>query len=236
MRKKNKESICKIAEEIYEKIAKEYGNYLNALKAFEQITEGVVRRAIEEIIKHGRDISQRSLDQAWKNCKGQLYEKAVYKALEEIIKSDEDLNNKFLVIRNPKEVHKKQIAIHNWSEIYPDADILIVERASNRVKVVISCKTSLRERLTETAFWKRELEFSNIRDVKIIFITTNKDNELEKEQNRYIVHHVLDGVVITDKQKYEELIKEYQVKYKGKQLNELLSKIKFIDDFRHLLI
>jgi len=236
MKKRNKESICKIAEEIYEKIVKEYGNYLNALKAFEHITEGIVRKAIEEIIKPGRDISQRSLDQAWKNCKGQLYEKTVYKALEEMIKFDKELNNKFLVLLSPKEIHKKQIAIHNWTEIYPDADILIVEKVSNKVKAIISCKTSLRERLTETAFWKRELEHSNVRDVKIIFITTNKDKELEKEPNRYIVQHVLDGVIITDKQKYEELIKEYQKRYKGKQLDELLSKIKFIDDFKFFLI
>lgn len=79
--------------------------------------------------------------------------------------------------------YKDQIKIENWSEILPDADMLLIDRKKRFARAIISCKTSLRERLTETAFWKREQEKSDRTiNVRVIFITTDKDNELGIEQ------------------------------------------------------
>ena len=45
----------------------------------------------------------------------------------------------------------------NWSDIFPDVDFVIVNKVCNKAMAIISCKTSLRERLTETAFGVKSL-------------------------------------------------------------------------------
>jgi len=86
---------------------------------------------------------------------------------------------------------------------WTDVDILIIEKYTNSVIAILLYKTSLRERLTETAFWKRELEKTrDMREIKLIFVTTDKDNELRTETNRYILLHVIDYTFITDPKKY----------------------------------
>jgi len=156
--------------------------------------------------------------------------------IDHVIKSDKNLNAKFSALMGEDMLRLKyQFVIRNWSDIFPDVDILIVEQ--DRVRVIVSCKTSLRERLTETAFWKRELERNeSTRDIKLVFVTTDKDNELQQDVNRYILLHVLDCTFITDLQKYKSLIEYYKQKYGSKQdFDKLLSKIKFIGSFKEFL-
>ena len=131
--------------------------------------------------------------------------------------------------------YKDGFVIKNWSEIFPDVDLLIVKE--NKVEVIISCKTSLRERLTETAFWKRELErFETTRNIKIVLITTNKDDELQQDLNRYILLHVLNCTFITDPQKYEQLINDFKNKYGNRsEFPDLILKVRFIADFEQFL-
>ncbi|RLI97507.1 MAG: hypothetical protein DRP00_03870 [Candidatus Aenigmatarchaeota archaeon] len=227
-------NITQILKLEYDQItAQNYGgNYLETLKNFDQIAENDLRLLLDPYYSN-----QRSRDQAWKNCKGELYEYAVFKYIESVINSDQSLQIRFSALLGSSQ-YRDQIAIRNWCDIYPDADILIVDIQDSKVKVIASCKTSLRERLTETAFWKRELErFQDTRDVKLIFITTDKDSELKQDVNRYIVQHVLDSVFITDPQKYSDLIRHYKQKYESQHdFNELLSKVKFIADFKDFLI
>ncbi|MFN3805163.1 MAG: BsaWI family type II restriction enzyme [Pyrobaculum sp.] len=131
---------------------------------------------------------------------------------------------------------KEQLQIRNWSDILPDVDIAIVDKLSRNVKVVISCKTSLRERLTETAFWKLLTQSREKIDVKFILITTNKDKELEIDTNRYIIQHVLDCTFITDPEKYKDLINTYKIKYGEKEdFGIIYSKVKPIAELREFL-
>jgi len=60
----------------YDKIASEEFNsdYLEVLKMFDQIAENKLRRVLNPYYE-----SLRSRDQAWKTCKGALYEYAVFK-------------------------------------------------------------------------------------------------------------------------------------------------------------
>jgi len=218
----------------YDKIAsKEFSNdYLEILKKFDQIAENKLRRVLDPYYD-----SPRSRDQAWKTCKGALYEYAVFRYVDHVIKSDKNLNMRFSALIGEDILRlKDQFVIRNWSDIFPDVDILIVE--GDQVRVIVSCKTSLRERLTETAFWKRELERNeSTRSIKLIFVTTDKDNELQQDVNRYILLHVLDCTFITDPQKYISLIKYYRQKYGSRRdFNKLMSKIKFIEDFKDFLI
>lgn len=215
----------------YDRIVEEEfgGDYLKALEMFDSIAEDRIR---ERLPLYYRD-RKINLDQAWKAYKGTLYEYAVYRYIKYIIESK---CLEYQVLKgNEIRLYKDQIAIKNWSYILPDVDLLIVK--DNNVKAILSCKTSLRERLTETAFWKRELEKKDAtRDIKVVFITTDKDDELRIETNRYIVQHVLDAVFITNYKKYLQLLKDYKRRYGSQEnFNKLSAKIRFIEDFEKFL-
>lgn len=223
---------CKkeIIEEIkakYDEIVKnEYGGkYTKALENFDNIAENRLRSVLDFFYDNPK-----SRNQAWKSCKGEFYEYAVFKALNQIISQKEKLLEKFEILEGDKALpqHREEIAIKNWSEIFPDVDILVIEKKARNVKAVISCKTSLRERLTETAFWKRELERNpHTKDIKLLFVTTDKDNELRIDTNRYIILHVMDCTFVTDPNKYRQLIQAYKQKYGDrKDFNTLLLKIR----------
>lgn len=208
-------------------------DYLKAIEQFDFIAEEKLRNLLNRFYNN-----HRSRDQAWKTCKGSLYEYAVFKCIQQVIIKDK-LENKLLVLMGDAALirHKDQIVIRNWSDIFPDVDIIIVEKETDLVRAIISCKTSLRERLTETAFWKRELEKTkNTEDIKLIFITTDKDNELRIDTNRYILLHVIDCTFVTDPKKYKELIEAYRKKYGNREdFSQLLSRVKFIGEIRNFL-
>jgi len=230
-----KEEVIRRLKVKYDDVVKnEYeGDYLSTIQQFDSIAENRLRQILSSIYP-----TQKSADQAWKSCKGKLYEYAVFKTVSAIVSQDDMLKNRLIVaIGGAITLYESKIAIRNWSEIYPDADIIIIDRETNKVKAILSCKTSLRERLTETAFWKRELErFKETKDVKVIFVTTDKDDELRLEANRYIAMHVLDYTVITDLNKYESLMKDLERKYRSKEnFEELRSKIKPVTKLKDIL-
>jgi len=207
-----KKELFEKLEEIYENIVKEeefQEDWIKALENFDEITENKLKLILKEFYP-----VQKSRDQAWKSCRGLLYERVVFKTLKQIINKDDELKKKFEVITGEEGVKeeflKEQIVIRNWNEIWPDADILLINKKDSRIKAIISCKTSLRERLTETAFWKREIEERHGSKIFVIFITSDKDEELKNETNRYIILHVIDYTFITNKKKYEEIHKTFE--------------------------
>lgn len=208
------------------------GDHLQTVKHFESISETKIRLDLNQFYDNSR-----STDQAWKTYKGALYEYAVFKAIKQVI-DNSHLGNSLHVVRG-REIgtYRRQITIKNWNDILPDADLLIADKNNQLVKAIASCKTSLRERLTETAFWKRELErYENTKNIKIMFITIDKDDELKNESNRYIILHVIDYVIITDPTRYESLIKSYRKKYGSRSdFSLLIKKIKQVDEIETLL-
>lgn len=204
-------------------------DFLTLVQDFENISERNLRKLLDKYYKNSR-----SRDQAWRTCKGSLYEYAVFKAIEQIISSDASLKNNFIVLAGDEALirYKDKFVIKNWCDIYPDADILIVEKDSGNVRVIVSCKTSLRERLTETAFWKRELERNPLtKEVKLVFVTTDKDNELRGDTNRYILLHVIDCTFVTDPVQYDKLMETYKKRYGNRHdFETLTSKIRKISE------
>jgi type II restriction enzyme len=188
------------------------------LENFENISETYIRKKVQSKSEY-----KRNYDQAWKSCKGKLYERVVYEYIKEILKKN---NISYISVKMEEELgesEKKSVQIHNWDTIMPDTD-LVLEKDS-RILAILSCKTSLRERLTETAFWSYMLSKSSGNSVKIVFITTNKDDELQHKNNRYIIQHIVDATLITNKEKYDQFIKTIEAKYKDKKdLHEFLSK------------
>jgi type II restriction enzyme len=218
-------------KELYDEyVRKSKKKFLETVEEFEDITEEDIRPKFSEILKKSGEKTQRSIDQAWRSCKGSLYEYAICRALDEILTGDASLAQKIDIIHGSKLNMniKDQLTIRNWSDILPDVDFAIINKSCRRVVAVLSCKTSLRERLTETAFWSRELKPKGI---DIIFVTTDKDEEITMETNRYIVMHVLDYTIITDPKRYDEIINEWKKKYGDKpDFNDNIRRVlKFAD-------
>ncbi len=230
-----REIISSLQQEYDNILKKEYNNeHIKIVYDFESIAENRLRNILNDFYDNPR-----SRDQAWRSCKGSLYEYAIFRYIESIIKGNRKLNENFILSYGDEALSKygDQVVIKNWSDIFPDADILLIDKNKNIVKAIISCKTSLRERLTETAFWKRELERTKrTNKVKVIFITPDKDNELRVDTNRYILMHVIDYTFITDPEKYHKLMATYKSKYgERNNFNALSSKIRLISDFENIL-
>lgn len=190
-------------------------DYMDAITNFDNLAENKLRGVLKEFYD-----KEKSRNQAWKTCKGHLYEYAIFKAINQVVQKNEVLRDRFKILMGDDALQQygDRVVIKNWSDIFPDVDILILDKSTDQVKVIASCKTSLRERLTETAFWKRELEKNrSTRDIKVIFITTDKDNELRIDTNRYILLHVIDCTFVTNPEKYKALIQTYERKYGGRQ-------------------
>lgn len=223
-----KENYCSIVEREYNE------DYIFALTRFDEISENRLRNLLLNFYDNPK-----SRNQAWRSCKGELYEYAVFKALNQVISHNKKLSKKLDILIGDEALlqHKDKIVIKNWSEIYPDVDILVIEKQTGNVKAIISCKTSLRERLTETAFWKRELERrESTKNVKLLFVTTDKDNELKIDTNRYIILHVIDCTFVTNPEKYKQLIKAYEEKYgERKDFKILLSKVRKFSEIAEYL-
>jgi len=112
------------------------GDYLGIISLFDNITEDKLRN-----ILRSRYMSLRSADQAWKTCKGELYEYAVFKCINNVVFQDNMLKERLKVIAGNKVIlYKDKIVIRNWGEIYPDTDIIIVDKDSKSIKGSHLCK------------------------------------------------------------------------------------------------
>lgn len=96
--------------------------------------------------------------------------------------------------------------------LLPDTDMAIVyynfaDPWKSHVLAIISCKTSLRERIAQACYWKLKLLSSEVtKDTHVILATTDNDQDFfiveksdryaGKHRNRVIAEHELDGIYI----------------------------------------
>ena len=61
----------------------------------------------------------------------------------------------------------------------PDADVIVYREENDAIVCVLSCKTSLRDRMKQTAYWKfKLLESAITRHIRICLVTLDKDGDL----------------------------------------------------------
>lgn len=90
----------------------------------------------------------------------------------------------------------------------PDADIIVYDEEN--VECIISCKTSIRERVSQTLFWKKMIEEQL--NVGFYFVTTDSDDELSKGRKwRPIIEDVMNATFILedDEDKMSEDIRPF---------------------------
>lgn len=67
----------------------------------------------------------------------------------------------------------------------PDAYLVIIDPADGAVIAVVSVKSSLRERISQTGYWKLKLLNSpTTKDINMYFLTLDEDGTLHKDKLR----------------------------------------------------
>ncbi len=198
-------------------------------RAYEEMPE-IFEDARETIEEDARRAGKTDTGQVWRAWKGKNYEKLVNFIVSDWIESELPLK----VIEGSR-LERRQITDDVLSKVkrnllvdfgvqgcfLPDADIVVYDPQNSSVKAIISCKTSLRERVAQTGFWKRKLMDDPVtRHIKTFFATTDGDSDFFKDRitkGAAIAIEELDAVYVVRK----DLIERYNVRTLDKIIEEL---------------
>jgi len=214
--------------EMYEEKKKIHGDkaYLHVSEIFEESR----KRYKSEYLSSPRAARLRAqgktpdAEQSWKPFKGANFEKLVLY----IIKQEVELmglrcifGDKLLRPGNlPAElsaVYRNLLVRYGQYSLLPDADLVIYKPKTCKVIGIVSCKTTLRERIAQTAYWKLKLSQDPLTmHIKGYFITADEDKDLVKSlsspsvsRNRIIVEHELDGTYVFHEVEESEKVKSF---------------------------
>jgi type II restriction enzyme len=154
--------------------------------------------------------------QSWNSFIGGVFEDLVYYVLKNYISQlsrQEEFKNISLFTED--EIHandylhqKLSIRYGKKERILPDTDMAIVdfypfEQQKSEIVAIISCKTSLRERIAQACYWKLKLVSSDAtKNVRVFLATADNDEDFVlrpnkgRSRDRIIAEYELDGVYI----------------------------------------
>jgi len=213
---------------MYEDRKKQYGDraYLHVSEIFEEARE----RYKKDYLSSPRATRLKAqgktpdAEQSWKPFKGANFEKLVLYIIKEELESMGlrcVSGGKLLRLKNlPLElsdVYHKLVVRYGRYSILPDADLVIYEPESHEVIGIVSCKTTLRERIAQTAYWKLKLSQDPLTmHIKGYFVTADEDRDLARglssaqvSRNRIIVEHELDGTYVFHDVEESEKVKPF---------------------------
>ena len=159
--------------------------------------------------------------QSWNSFIGHRFEgmiHAIIKAYIARLKAEDAQYNGLNILTEAEikanEILKRKMVVKYGGDFYllPDIDSAIVwlekkEPWKSEVLSIISCKTSLRERIAQSCYWKLKLLSSDVtKGIKIYLATTDNDDDFiiktdgerynGKSRDRIISEHEIDGVYI----------------------------------------
>lgn len=166
---------------IYEEKKKEYGN-----KTYKYISQIFV----EIKARHRKDALNRGIkdtDQSWRSFKGHNLEKLIEYIIADEVRSLglETINGNKLERRIiddeilSKVKRNLLVDFGKFGTHLPDADIVIYNPKTAKIIAIISSKVTLRERVSETGYWKLKLKEQKItQHIKVFFATLDEDGVL----------------------------------------------------------
>ena len=176
----------------------------------------------------------KGLQQSWNKVKGDYFEKLLQHIITESVEpiglkvvNDDDLTKKDLTDQLDAVYRNVAINYGKYGMHLPDADIVVYNPKNSHVIAVISSKTSLRERVAQTGYWKFKFcQSGNTKHIKVYLITPDTDGTLTKiepyKKGRAIAEIDLDGAYVLTNKNLEE---SDNVKLFGH----------FIEDFKQLI-
>ena len=95
--------------------------------------------------------------------------------------------------------YKLEKAYEKSQILKPDIDIVVYNKDTDKIIVIVSCKTTFRERLMQSISWKQYFMSSNdndVKNIKVLLVTAWETLEEEEMVKRVAI---LDGVYVTNK-------------------------------------
>lgn len=239
------------------KATKELRERSSAIKSIEEMLSKIKQGEISpskahEVWKKISDLKSEYVDQineqSWHTYAGNVFQRLVFivlqKYISELSQKEEYKNisllNESQLAANDYLSKKLSVRYGPKMSLLPDTDMAIVDFDmsnpwSSEVIAIISCKTSLRERIAQACYWKLKLKESpTTLNVKVYLATTDNDDDFTiaengqyegKSRNRVIAEWELDGIYILRgdfKHEYES----NKVKQYDKIFNDLLNTFK----------
>lgn len=154
---------------------------------------------ISELLREAKEIHKRDWlkdptpngdhEQSWKGFKGKNLENLIIYIIQDELKSlglkiakgdslertkPENLSEELSRVKRAVSVNYGEFGLH-----LPDADIIIYEPKTTKVIAILSSKSTLRERIAETGYWKIKLSQDPVtRNIGVLFITPDEDGDL----------------------------------------------------------
>ena len=178
------------------------------------------KEAWSKIKELKEDYVRQYSEQSWHVYIGNKFQNVIYSILKgtliRVKSKDREFQNLSVFTQNEiesNEIIQRKLAIkYGKYLLLPDTDIAIVdynfaEPWKSVILAMISCKTSLRERIAQACYWKLKLLSSDItKNVRVFLATTDNDEDFflrnskkgyeGKHRNRVIAEYELDGVYI----------------------------------------
>ena len=226
---------------------KDKRSYTNSLK--QEIKQRLKEEGIEQFTKIMQDVRDKYIkeitqfgvrdpEQSWKPFKGKLLEEILMEYLKEeieklgigIVKGVElEKADKRLPECLSKVKRGIVVDFGEFGMYLPDADLIIYDPQECKPIAIISSKTTLRERIAQTGYWKLKLASSCItRNVRVFFITLDEDGDLTirkpAKKGRAIAEIDTDGtyVIANDRRKPQESRKVKSIEKFLKDIKGLL--------------
>jgi hypothetical protein len=154
--------------------------------------------------------------QSWNSFIGGIFEELIFSILKTYVSQvSQKEESKHLSVLTDSELKKndylfKKISVRYGEDqsVLPDTDMAIVDFDPfnpwvSEVIAIISCKTSLRERIAQACYWKLKLLSSDTtKNVRVFLATSDNDEDFilkkngKKSRDRIIAEYELDGIYI----------------------------------------
>lgn len=187
----------------------------------------------EKIYAYKDEYIRKSNAASWNSFIGNTFQNFVHSIIKNVFRSMKTIKygnigifTEEQVKKNPALYHRILLDYGNNESALPDIDSVVADYDfANPKKTVIiailSCKTSLRERIAQACYWKIKLKQSpKTKHVKVYLVTADNDHDFEldekgeKTRDRIIAEHELDGVYVLKgdfKQEWEsDKVKRYE--------------------------
>ena len=202
---------------MYREIRRQEG--ARAYKSVSQLLKDAKERHKQDFLK---DKPEGDHEQSWRSFKGKNFEKLIQYIITESIEAlglkiaNGDRLDRSKKLPQELDSVKRNVSIHyaGFGLQLPDADIIVYDPNDFQIVAVISSKTSLRERIAQTGYWKLKLlESGNTAHIKVYLITADTDKDLTKryptKKPRVIAEVELDGTYVLTE---ENLVESDKVK------------------------
>ncbi len=190
--------------------------------------------------QHKKDFQGVDHEQSWKGFKGNALEGLILYIINDeitimglkIVKGKkfertkpENLSTELKHVKKNLSIDFGKFGFHT-----PDVDLVIYDPKTYKVIAVLSSKVTLRERITQTAYWNLKMKnYELTNHIKVYFITPDEDgtltiaNPAKIKKGRVIVEVDTDGGYVLSEKEIE-------------QSDKIKTFDKFIDDLKSLLL